>query len=428
MGGGDRRGRGGRALSGPWRDVEFRRFWSGITVSDFGSAITSLALPLTAIAVLDAGAAEMGILVALGQAPVPLLGLFAGVHVDRRARLPLMLAAQLGRALLLAIVPAAALLGWLRIEQLYTIAFAVGCLTVVFDLAATSYLPWLVARPDLLDANGKLQMAHQVAAAAGRGAGGALVQAITAPLAIAVDAVSYLLSAATLARIQRPEPARAATAAEAGVLHEIGEGMRFALRQPLIAAMIATSTLGSFGGALQQAVLLLFLANTLAPSPTAIGVAMGVGALAAWAGARLARPVGERLGPGRAMILAGFLYAAGAALTPLAGLLAAPALLVVTVGQIGTGLSLTLFSVNQISLRQFLTPDSLLGRVNATRRVFVFGAIPFGALAGGAVGEVFGLREALVAGALASLLSALYALASPLRRRGGAGPAAKLGP
>jgi len=428
VGGGDRRGGGGRSLSGLWRDVEFRRFWSGNSVSDFGTSITSLALPLTAIAVLDAGALEMGVLVALGQAPVPLLGLFAGVHVDRRARLPLMLAAQLGRALLLALVPAAALLGWLRIEQLYAIAFGVGCLTVVFDLAATSYLPSLVARSDLLDANGKLQMAHQVAAVAGRGAGGALVQAITAPLAIAVDAVSYLMSAALIARIRRPEPALTTTAAQAGVGREIAEGLRFTIRQPLIAAMIVTSTLGSFGGALQQAVLFLFLANALALSPLAIGVATGVGALAAWGGARLARPVGERLGPGRAMIAAGFLYATGAALTPLAGLVAVPALLVVTVGQSGTGLSLTLFSVNQISLRQALTPDALLGRVNATRRVFVFGAIPFGALAGGVLGETFGLREALVAGAAASLISALYALASPLRRRGGAGPAAKLGP
>ena len=417
MGGGDWRGRGGRALSGLWRDVEFRRFWSGNTVSDFGTGITSLALPLTAIAVLDASAIEMGILVALGQAPVPLLGLLAGVHVDRRARLPLMLAAQLGRALLLSLIPAAALLGLLRIEQLYAIAFCVGCLTVVFDLAATSYLPSLVARADLLDANAKLQMAHQVAAVAGRGAGGALVQAITAPLAIAVDAVSYLASAAALARIRRPEPATATTVPEAGMRREIGEGLRFALRQPLIAAMIVTSTIGSFGGAVQQAVLFLFMADTLALAPVAIGIATGAGALAAWGGARIARPLGERLGPGHAMILAGFLYAAGAALVPLAGLLAVPALLVVTVGQLGSGLSLTLFSVNQISLRQRLTPDGLLGRVNATRRVFVFGAIPFGALAGGALGDAFGLREALAGGAVASLLSALYALASPLRRR-----------
>ena len=394
---------------------DFRKLWAGHAISDFGSAITTLALPLTAIATLDAGPAQMGLLVAAGQLPVPLLGLFAGVWVDRVRRRPLMIGAEIGRALLLATIPLAAWLGVLSLAQLYAVAFGGGCLTVVFDLGATSYLPSLLARGELLVGNARIQMAHQGAAAGGRTLGGGLVQLVTAPLAIALDAVTFLISALLLLAIRKPEPERPAPAGSSSVWREIAEGLRLTFRQRVIASMTIASTIGSFGGALQQAVLFLFMTHALEQAPLAIGLVMGAASLAAWTGALLAERVATRLGPGPALIGGCFLYALGAALVPLAGPQLLPPLPTLVLAQVAMGFALSLYSVNQISLRQVLTPDALLGRVNASRRVFVFGAIPLGALLGGALGEALGLREALVAGAVASAVCALYALASPLR-------------
>ena len=388
-------------------------FWAGTTISDVGSAIRFLALPLTAIQVLGAGATEMGVLVALGQAPVPLFGLFAGVWVDRLRRRPLMIIAELGRALLLATIPAAAAMGVLTMAQLYLVAFVVGALTVFFDLGITSYLPSLVPRAQLLEGNAKLQMTGQVAAIAGRSGGGALIQVLTAPIAILIDAASYLVSALSLLLIRKSERARTG-ASGPGLWREIGDGLRLAFREPAIRAMTIASTIGSLGGSFQQTVLLLFLANALGLSPLWIGLITGTAAIAALAGTQLAAPAAERIGPGPALIVGSFLWFVGAALVPLAGL-AAPAIPLLLAAQLFTGLATTLYSINQISLRQLITPDALLGRVNATRRVFVFGVIPIGALAAGALGEAIGLRPTLAIGAALSLSSAGYALASPLR-------------
>ena len=394
---------------------DFRKLWAGHAISDLGSAITTLALPLTAIATLDAGPLQMGLLVAVGQLPVPLLGLFTGVWVDRARRRPLMIGAEIGRALLLATIPLSAWLDALSLAQLYTVAFGVGCLTVVFDLGTTSYLPSLLARGELLVGNARIQMAHQVASVGGRTLGGGLVQLVTAPLAIAFDAVTFLLSALFLLAIRKPEPERPARTGPSSVWSEIAAGLRLTFRQPVIASMTIASTIGSFGGAIQQAVLFLFMTHALELSPLAIGVVMGAASLAAWTGALLAERVATRLGPGPTLIGSCFVYALGAALVPLAGTGPLQPLATLVLAQAAMGFALSLYSVNQISLRQVLTPDALLGRVNASRRVFVFGAIPLGALLGGALGEAVGLREALALGAGASAACAFYALASPLR-------------
>jgi MFS family permease len=389
------------------------RLWLGLTISHFGTAVGSIALPLTAIAHLGAGAREMGLLVALTQLPVPLFGLFAGVWLDRVRRRPLMLAADVGRAAILATVPLAALTDTLHLGQLYVVAFAVGTLKVIFDLGSTSYLPTLVKRGQLFAANANLQMTDRVAAVAGSGLGGGLVQWLGAPLAVAVDAASFLGSALCLSRIRTAEEP-APVDADVGIARQIGAGVRAAFGQPVISAMIVTSTLGSFAGALQQAVLLLFMTE-LGLSPGTIGGLFAVAAAAAWCGAALAAPAAARFGPGSVLVGASFLMAAAAALVPLAGLGAPPAVVVLAVAQSAGGLALILYSVTQISLRQALTPDALLGRVNATRRVFVFGAIPVGAVVGGALGESFGLRSALICDAAVALVAALYALVSPLR-------------
>lgn len=394
---------------------DFRWLWAGETVSAAGSAVSIVALPLTAILLLGAGPLEMGVLVALEQVPVPLFGLFAGVWLDRVRRRPVLVATQTGRALLLLSIPVTAWLDVLTLEQLYVVAFATGTLKVGFDLAVTSALPSLLPRSELVPANTRLSFSNHLAGFAGRGAGGALVQVLSAPLAIAIDATSYLASALCMARIGASEAHVTRSAARVDVAGEIAEGFRAVLRQPLIAAMIATSAVGALAGAVLQAVLVLFLTHDLGLSPTWLGAVLAVTPCASFVGAALAPSAARRLGPGPALVAAGATYTIGTALLALAdgGVLRVASAL--AAGQALLGIGLTVFSVNQISLRQALTPDHLLGRVNATRRVLVFGVIPLGALAGGALGESLGLRTTIWIAFAVSALALVVSLLSPLR-------------
>ena len=405
-----------------WRHADFLKLWAGTALADTGGAITALALPLVAIATLGAGPAQMGLLIALRQAPVPLLGLFVGVWVDRRARRPLVIGTRVGYALLIVTIPAAAWMDVLRIELLYGVAFVLGAFGVVFELAQTSYLPSLVARGQLVAGNARLQLTHSAAAVTGPGLGGLVVQTLGAPVALAFDCLGSLAAAAGVALIRRPEPARTPTGERGGVGREIVAGARMTLGQPVIAAMTLCSMIGSTAGALQQSVFLLFLANELELSPAWLGLVVASAGAAALVAALLAHPAARRFGSGPVMVAASFLWFAGAALVPLAGHAPLPPLLVLVPAQALIGFALTAYSINQISLRQALTPDALLGRVNATRRVLVFGVIPIGALAGGAIGEALGLRAALMAAAAVSFLAFVYAAASPLRTTRGAGP------
>ncbi|MBW2279483.1 MAG: MFS transporter [Deltaproteobacteria bacterium] len=400
----------------PLQDSAFRTLWAGQTVSQFGSAVTGVALPLTAILVLGAGPLEMGALVALQQLPVPLFGLFAGVWVDRVRRRPLMVAGQFGRGLLLLSIPVAAAADRLTMLQLWVVAFGVGTLTVVVDLAYTSYLPTVVPRHELIRGHTRLSMSESVAGFAGRGLGGALVQAVGAPFALVVDSLSFFFSGLCLLRIRVVEPHAEVAKARSGLAHEIRDGLRAVLDRPVVASMIATSMVGALGGAMFNAVFVLFMTRDLGLSPFWLGIVLAVAPVAALPGASLAAPASARFGPGPTLVLATAVSAAGASLIPLAAGGAVRIALALGAGQLLFGLGLTLYSVTQISLRQAITPDALLGRVNATRRVVVFGMIPLGALAGGALGEAWGLRSALWAAAGLNVASLAVALLSPLRQ------------
>jgi MFS family permease len=358
----------------------------------------------------------MGVLVALEHAPVLLFSLFAGVWVDRLPRRPLMVAAETGRAALLGTIPVAALLGLLRIEQLYVVGFLAGTLKLLFDLASTSFLPSLIGRRDLLEGNTKLQMGSSVMEAGGRVIGGVLVRLVTAPLAIAFDALSFLISGlfASLIRTDEP-PAPEARAAGTGPWHEIAEGMRMLMRTPPIRAMTIAAAIGGFGGAIQQTVFALYLTNELSIGPIWFGIILGTLGAAAFGGTFLAEPTAQRFGPGPALIIGTFFWSSGAVLLALVGPQTAFVLALLGLSQISAGIGRSITSINQISLRQAITPDHLLGRVNASRRLLVFGVIPVGALLGGFLGESFGLRVALFVGAGVQVASFVYTWLSPLR-------------
>ncbi len=395
---------------------DFVNLWAAHTVSAFGSAVTGVALPLTAVLALGASPAQMCLLRVAGGVPALLFSLFAGVWVDRLRRRPVLIGADLGRALLLRSVPVAALLGLLRMEHLYVVAFLTGALSLFFDIAVTSYLPVLIRRKDLVGGNTRLQVSDSVASVAGPGLGGVLTQLLTAPVAIAFDALSFALSALLLRRIHAEEAPLAPLPERRDVWREIGEGLRFLLANPLLRAMTVSSALGSLALSMQVAVLVLFATRSLGLSPALLGLIFASRGIASLVGAVLAGRAGRAMGAGPAVVWGTLLSVLGSLVIPLAGGSLVVAVPTLVAAQVLLGIGSPIYSVNQITLRQSITPDRVLGRVNASRRFLVFGAAPVSALFGGTLGSLLGLRPTLLAGALILMLAFLTVLLSPLRR------------
>jgi MFS family permease len=409
--------RGRLRFAGLWRQPDFINLWTAETISQVGSQITLLALPLAAALSLDAGAAQMGLLAAAETLPALLFGLFAGAWVDRLPRRPLMVVADLGRAALLAIVPAAWFLDVLQIELLYVLAFLVGVLTTLFDVAYLSLLPSLVRRDQIIEANSKLQASASAAQVAGPGIAGILVGLITAPWAIAVDAVSFLFSALFLTRIRveeaRPEPD--AGPADRSVRREIGEGLRVVWNHPLLRPMTLTASTNTLFGFVFLSVYVLYMVRDLGFGPGSVGLVLGLGGVGALLGAFLAEPFARRIGVGPAIVLGRVLFGVGGLAVVAAFSVPGYEVPLVLFAEFFQWLVLVVADVNQVSLRQSVTPDRLLGRVNATTRFAVAGVIPIGSLLGGLLGETIGLRGALLVGVFGMLGSCVFVFFSPLR-------------
>jgi len=404
------------AFSGLWRNGGFLKLWAGQTVSLFGSEITLLALPLTAILTLHAAPVQLGFIVAAERTAFILFSLFAGVWVDRLRRRPIMIAADLGRAVLLGTIPLAATLHALRIEQLYVVAFLSGILTLFFDVAYTAYLPVLVRREDIGEGNGKLEVSQSVAQIAGPGVAGVLVATITAPFAIALDALSFLGSVALLTFINTPEPQLAVAPDHPSIRGEIGEGLRLVMGQPLLRTIAGTTALILFFANMFQAVSVLYLTRTLGLGPALVGVIFAVGSIGGLLGALLTAPLTRRIGYGPAIIggvmtLCVGALAFAAAQGPPAGVapLLAFAWFLVAVGNVVN-------NINQVSVRQAMVPDRLQGRVSATMRFLAGGLVPLvGALLGGALGNAIGPRLTVVIASIGMLVPVTWVLLSPLR-------------
>ena len=290
---------------GLWGHRDFRRLWAGETVSLFGSEVTELALPLVAVLVLDAEAAQMGLLAAARFAPFLLVTLPAGAWVDRRRRRPVLIGSNLGRALLVGLVPLLAGLGLLRMGHLYAVAFAVGAFTVVFDVAYQSYLPSLVEREQLVEGNSKLQASASVARVGGPGLGGLLVQLVGAPRALLLDAGSYVVSAASLLAIRNREPAPVADRdgqPRARLRQEIGEGLAVTYRNPVLRSMAGLAATYNLFSQVIEALLVLYATRELGLSAGVIGLVISAGSIGALAGAALTGRLQRRLGVGPSLI------------------------------------------------------------------------------------------------------------------------------
>jgi MFS family permease len=394
-----------------WRHRDFGHLWAAETVSQFGTQVTLLALPVLAVNLLHATPLEMGVLTALETAAFLVIGLPAGAWVDRWRRKRVLVTADVVRAMALATLPVAYLLDALTLGQLFVVAAVTGTATVFFDVAYQSYLPALVDRDQLVDGNGKLEASRAVAQVAGPGVTGVLLRVLGAPLLIVVDAVSFLLSALFIGGIGTPDvvPDRAT---RRPLRTEIAEGLSFVVRHPLLRRIVACTGTANLFGTMTSTLLVLFALRELGLTESVLGLVLSAGAvgglLGAVTGARFARLVGE----GRAIPLSALLLLPFAALTPLAAL-GAPLVLLV-VGQFGLSWAIVAYNVTQVSFRQRLCPPALLGRMNASVRFLVFGTMPLGGLLGGGLGSWLGVVPTLWIAVAGQALAAVWVVTSPL--------------
>jgi MFS family permease len=404
-----------RTFRGLWRSTDFRKLWVSLTITSFGAQITNLALPLTAALLLNATPMQMGILVALETLPFALFSLHAGVLLDRVRKLPVIIVADVGRGVALLAIPITAWFGSLSIEILFAVGFLCGAQNVVGGAAYQVLLAQMAGRKRLVEANAKIALGETSAALIGPGLAGGLIGVLTAPFAVALDAISFFVSAMMLRRIVArndvPHPS-----AGAGMWSEIGEGLKLVWENRTLWGLAWLAGTWQFLHHMQIAVLILFATRELGLSAGAIGVAYACGGLGCVLASAAAQRLSARLGIGpvlvHGLILTSFAWQAF-------GLIGGPpwfATLALGAAMLVFDFGAILWGINYLSLRQAITPDRLLGRMTATMRFFGVAAAPLGSLVGGALATGIGLRGTLLTvGVLGLLLSAAAVVWSPVR-------------
>jgi MFS family permease len=407
----------GWPTGGLWRHGDFLKLWSAETVSQFGTQVSQLAIPLTAVIVLHASAFEVAALGTVEFLPFILFTLPAGVWVDRLPRRPILIAGDFGRAVLLGSIPIAYGAGELTLTQLYVVGFLVGVCTVFFDVAYQSYLPALVDRDRIIEGNSKLEISRSSAQIGGPGVGGGLVQAFTAPYAILVDAISFLGSGAFILGIRKGEP-------QPQVHHEDGnkpslwtelkEGLRFVLGNPNLRAQAGCTGTSNFFSNVSFAILVVFLVRELGLSPGVIGLIFSIGSVGSLVAAFTSNRISQRFGIGPTSIAMAALFGPATLLVAFAphGNAAIP-ILVLSIFLFG--FNVVVYNITQVSYRQAICPPRLQGRMNSVMRFIVWGTIPLGSLAGGVLASVIGLKETIIVGAIGGGASFLWLLLSPQR-------------
>ncbi|MFI0976813.1 MFS transporter [Streptomyces sp. NPDC021093] len=402
------------APKSPWKVRDFRTLFTATALSELGTCVSQVAVPLAAVLLLEASPGQVGLLGTLSTLAFLLIGLPAGVWVDRMRHRNVLIGADFARALLFASIPAAWALDVLTLEQLYAVVALNGCATVFFDVGSQSMLPQVVGKEALLASNAAIVGLQAAGSVAGRGAGGVLVALITAPLAIVGTAVLYLASALRLLAV-RHAPARQRSGAAPRLRTQMSEGLAHVLRHRELRALALSATLTNLGAQPINVLLPVLITRELDLSAAYLGAFWALGGVGVLLGSRLARPVAARLGYGRTLGLAGLCTAPAALLVPL--LDRGPWFALAGAGWLLVTLKMGIDNVLGVSLRQRLTPAPLLGRMNATFRFMLTGAIAVGAMLGGLLGEFASLRVALWTGAGILVLAFLPLFLSPVRTR-----------
>ena len=410
-------GRRGLMRSPIWAQRSFLKLWAGQSVSLVGSAVTTLALPLTAIYTLHASAAQLGLMRTMQWLPYILFSLHLGAWTDRRKRKPMMIGANLGQAIMLTGIVTLALTHVLTLPMLTVAVFVIGGLTVAFDLSYNAYLPSLVDKELLIQANSRLQTSASVAVIGGPGLGGLLVQLLTAPVALLVDAASFVVSVLSLLWIKQPESAPAKAEDSPGVTAQIKTGLAVVLGDPLLRALVGTSAFFNLFAQWISVLIVLFAVRVLHLPAGVIGLMVGTPAVGALIGSVLASRVSERLGIGPTVMSCVVFECVVLIAIPFAPashpLIAA---VVIAVALAASGVGSALSSIVGISVRQAVTPPNLYGRMTATYRFVSFGVIALGSLFGGLAGQALGLRAGLLYGAIGLQSTIIWMALSKLPR------------
>ena len=403
-------------FGGLWRHPDFLKLWGGQTVSVFGSLVTGVILPIVAVLTLGATQREVAFLYIANAVPALLLGLAAGALADRMRRRPLLIAADAGRALALLAIPLAALTGGLSLVLLYVVTVVTSALTTIFDNAYPAYLASLVSEEQLLEGNAKLSASMSVSEVAGFGIAGALAQALTAPIAVLVDAATYVVSVVSLALIRAPEPRPQPGAVR---LHprqfarEVADGLRLTWEHPARRAIAGALAIRALSGALIETALVIFILRDLRLGPTLMGVSFAVGGVAAFFGATLTRWVTARLGLLRAMRWSMWLARALNILMPIAGGPAWLAFTLITAPQGGDAVS-AVYEISATTTLQLVTPSGALGRVVASGNALASAGSLLGLALGATVGPALGARGTLLLAMLCGLLAPLLLSLTPI--------------
>ncbi|MFT7837246.1 MFS transporter [Saccharothrix sp. BKS2] len=395
-----------------WSHRDFRLLWVGNTTSQFGATVGRTVLPLLAAGALAATPFEMGVLSAAGSAAFLLIGLPAGVWVDRLSRRPVMLVADFARAALMLSVPVAWWFGVLTLVQLVVVALLVGAATVMFDVAYQSYLPSLVGRDRLVEGNAKLESSRAVAQVSGPAVAGGVAQGLGAANGVLATGLGYLVSALFLLRVRTPEP-RPERPEEPGLRREIAEGLRFVFGHRSLRAVVGCTGTANFFGGLGTAVTVLFLVRELGLSEGVVGLVFSAAGVGGVLGALTTGWWTRRFGQVRTIWLSALVTFPFGLLVPLGGADWRIGLLVL--GQAGSSYGVIVYNIAQVSYRQSICPDRLLGRMNASIRFVVWGALPLGGLIGGALGGGIGITPTLWVAAGGQAVAVLWVLLSPLR-------------
>jgi MFS family permease len=402
----------GQADRSLWHDRNFLTLWSGQTLSEFGAQISMLGIPVLAVVLLDATAFQVGVLDAAGLVAFLIIGLPAGVWVDRMRKRHVMIWADAVRAVAIGTIPVMWMLGALHIWQLYAVAFVIGIATVFFDVSYQSVIPSLVRTGQIAEANGKLQATQQVAQLAGPAIGGGLISLVTAPFAMTVTAVTYVISFIALLLTRDHEVPRPAHEHEP-MLREIGEGLRWVFGNRYLRRIVGTTGTSNFFNIVSMTMLPIFLLRELGMSAAAMGLIFSLGAVGGVVGAIATPHIVRWVGEARAIPLSAIAFSVVAVFLPLAAMTPLIAFPLLVAQGFVAGFTVLVYNITQVTFRQRITPPRLLGRMNASVRFVVWGVMPIGSLLSGALGTWLGIVPTMWIGAIGQLLSALFVVAGP---------------
>lgn len=393
----------------------YRMLWVATTISVFGSHITEVAMPLLAVNTLDATSLQAGVIRASSQLPSLLFGLLIGVWVDRLRKRPLLFWADVIRAALLMTIPVAALWDRLNVPLLCVVAFGVGALTLLYDIAESALVPHLIPRDRLVEGNAKMEVSYTGAQTGGPAIAGVLVGLFTAPFAIFVDALSYLGSAFFVRKIDAVEPP-IAPSPPGSVRREIREGLAFTARHAVLRPILVTMAGVNFFGHMFLTVYVIYMKRDLGLSDLTVGLVFAAGGAGALIGALITEPLNRRFGVGPTMVAGQLFFGVTGLLIPLAVVVPEYALILVFSAEFLQYLGEMPFFLNAMTLVQSLSPDNLRGRVVSTRKFVTWGVQPFGSIAGGILGGLITVPLTLVVGEIGILAAAIYLLFNPIRR------------